>query len=212
MISLAKDNVTERLKALPDLQPPADAWQRVQARAKRDRRRIAWPVTAVATAAALGVIAFLVRPILQIDPTPVVQVAPVESRIVPGETAASAEDFDVRMLQRRSRQIEQMLQGMPVRAQIVRADTEGAIVELEDRIAAVDYELNMAALKRATEGVSPSGRVIRGGAERSRFDRVYEVQAVGAGAQRSRVLWQRRVELMDQLLQVRYVEAGAAPF
>jgi hypothetical protein len=145
----------------------------------------------VAAAAALGAVAFLARPIQQIEPVPV---ASVESLIVSDGTVASSEDSDVRILQSRSRQIEQMLRGLPPPAQIVHADTTGAIVELEDRIAAVDYELNMAALKRATGGAVSPGRSIPG------------------GPQGARVLWQRRVELMDQLLQVRYAEAGATPF
>ncbi len=184
------NDVTDRLKALPDLRPPTDAWERIRTRQKRDRRRIAWPVTAVA-AAALVAVAFLADPILQIEPDPV---APVESLIVRDDRAAASESSDVRRLQSRSRQIEQMLQGLPPPAQIVYADTAGAIVELEDRIAAVDYELNMAALKRATGAAVSPGRSIPG------------------GPQGARVLWQRRVELMGQLLQVRYAEAGATPY
>ncbi len=191
MNSETTNDVTERLSALPDLQPPADAWQRIRTRVQRDRRRIAWPVTAVAAAAALSGVAFLVRPVQQMEPAPNVS---VESLVVQDGRAAASASSDVRTLQRRSRQIERMLQGLPPPAQIVRADTEGAIVELEDRIAAVDYELNMAALKRATEAAVSPGRLLEG------------------GPQRSRVLWQRRVELMDQLLRVRYVEAGATPF
>lgn len=187
MNSTTTNDVTERLKALPDLRPPTDAWERIRTRQKRDRRRITWPVTAAA-AAALVAVAFLAGPIQQIEPVP------VESLIVRDDRAAASESSDVRRLQSRSRQIEQMLQGLPPPAQIVYADTAGAIVELEDRIAAVDYELNMAALKRATGGAVAPGRSIPG------------------GPQGARVLWQRRVELMGQLLQVRYAEAGATPF
>ena len=57
--------------------------------------------------------------------------------------------------------MERLLRGLPPRNQVVRVDVAGAIAELQDRIAVVDYELN---------------RAVQGRPERAQFHRALAVR------------------------------------
>jgi hypothetical protein len=87
--------------------------------------------------------------------------------------------------------MELLLRGLPPRGHLVRADTAGAIAELQDRIAAVDFELSRGGRAAAVPAGTTSTR-----------------WAPERGAT-SQDLWQERVDLMDRLVRVRYQEAGA---
>lgn len=186
------DDITALLRSLPDMKPPDDAWQRIRAAQPR-RYPFVWAAAALAACAALVALALgTTNPPIGPEPGP-----PAETYLVsssPVQSARQAEPVHVDELRRRSRHMERMLLGLPPRTHLVRADMEGAIAELQDRIAAVDYELNRGLDSRAS---SPSGTVRRWPAVRPAT---------------SRDLWRQRVELMDRLVRVRYAEAGAEAY
>ncbi len=195
--------VTELLRSLPDMRPPPDAWQRIVA-SRRSGHPLAWSAVALVACAALVAIVLLAR-----EPAPVassetflVATEPGSRRVQPAESQAmvAARSLDERDLRRRSRQMERLLSGLPPRTEVVQADVAGMITELQDRIAAVDYELNRQVLSDWSPAATnrwASERAIgtRGGS--------------GEPPPQPRDLWQERVELMDRLVRVRFAEAGA---
>lgn len=193
--------VTELLRSLPDMQPPEDGWTRI----RESQRRVhpyAWSGAALAAGVALFALFFVTRNDLPVEPLEMLVVTAERVPEIPASTASAAlERADVSELRRRSQQMERMLRGLPPRTQVVRADVAGAIAELQDRIAAVDYELN-----RVTRGRSSQPAVTRwpaGSAASTSRSRARPVP---------RELWRQRVDLMDRLVRARYVEAGAEAY
>lgn len=194
---------TELLRSLPDMRPPEDAWQKIL-RTQRRRMPLVWSGAALAACAALVAIVLITR-----DDAPA---APVETFVVSDDSSATRttplqvriagtkQSLNVAELRRRSRQMERMLSGLPSRNEVIRADVAGVVSELQDRIAAVDYELN-----RQTQGVPSQSATVRWPSAQPAATRAV-ARSMPAGP---RDLWRQRVELMDQLVRVRYVEAGA---
>jgi len=134
----------QALRELPELQPPPGSWQRIVAVSAATRRGFSRrTVTGLATAAAAALVAVVVISFGFPD------------RSQPGPQARVAQDFpatpDIEALRQRSRQLEQVLRSMPRGPVVRRVDTAGAIVELQDQIAVVDYRLNRA----GDAGISP---------------------------------------------------------
>jgi hypothetical protein len=187
-------DVTELLRSLPDMQPPAGSWEKLHA---RHRRHVPW----VWSSAALAACAALVAVVLLTRPEPPVETFLVQAERdvpIPANVRVADEASDLRALRQRSQQLERLLQGLPPRSRIVRVDTAAPITDLQDQLAAVDYELNRIALLQATAGQSAADR--DGGA-----------RAQGA-TQPPRELWRQRNALMDRLVHARFVEAGASAF
>lgn len=130
----------ERLTALTDPLPPADAWQRIAAASDRSLRRRRWlpaaglGLAATAAAAALLVFNLHVKPMSTRNDTAVVP---------PG----SSQPVDVNQLMAQSRYLERAVLKLdgPADSMAVSADTASTVAALEDRIALVDYEINSAA-------------------------------------------------------------------
>jgi hypothetical protein len=208
MIDATNRDVGQQLRELPDLRPPANAWARIAARARR-RRPLAWSGAALAAGAALFAIFMLVR---QEPPAASVETLLVDARPPVQEQVPSlrrdASGADVGALRRQSRSMERLLGGLPPRSAAGRADLAGAISDLQRRIAAVDYELNRVEQRRATRAPSALRRwpVEPRPADWPDGRQVAEVPVV------SRDLWQHRVELMDRLVRARFVEAGAEAY
>jgi len=188
---------------MPDLEPPADGWRRLAARQAR-LNRMRWGV-GLATAASVIVTVAAGFLIMQQREFAVMSTSPpiIESIIVSAPAVrpeAREVDAQVRAWQQRSQYMERLLSGLPARGRIAQADTAGVIAELEDRIAAVDYQLNRTGLNKTAR----SG----GGIERRQVP-VDGPRYQPAGASE---LWRRRVEFMDQLVRARYAETGATGF
>jgi len=184
-------DLTEQLRSLPDMEPPPGAWQRLRARLRR-RRPLAWATAALAACAGVVAVVLLMRGAPLIEPT------------LTEFVSTQADPAEVRDLRRRSQQMERLLRGLPPRRQVVRANVAGSIAELQDRIAAVDYELNRApppsvAVRRWPAGAAPSGFVP-------------SQQSGPAPTPPARDLWRQRVDLMDRLVRVRFEEAGAEAY
>lgn len=140
----------ERLRAglgdLPDTVPPRAVWHRIREQAEAEGllaesksvRRIRWFVGA-------GVAAAVALAVLRVPDA----VGPVSGEPGPDVTlrATPTHEQDLRVLMERSRQLEQFLRDVPYQPRVMRASTAATISNLEDRIAAIDYQLNNPAIR-----------------------------------------------------------------
>jgi hypothetical protein len=153
-----------RLKALPALRPSRDRWPQVQARLAAERRALklqrARRIAFVGLAAAASV-------------TLAVSVGGFDG---PASAAATTE---ISRAMERSRALEQALEYYNPEARVLDGRTARVAQEIEDRIAALDHELELL-------DVTPGG---------SRQTRQLE-------------LWQERVGLLDALVDVHVTRAS----
>lgn len=132
-----RDALRQGLDRLPDTTPPRALWERIRAQAeaeglvrmRRDFRN--WYAGAGLAAAVVMAVMLIPRP-----PQPEVFDATPDPRI-----ATTAENR-LQTLMVRSAQLEQNLRALPDEPSVVRAGTAATILELEDRIAAIDYQLS----------------------------------------------------------------------
>ncbi len=129
------------LRALPDTMPPRDVWSRIRRQAEaeglfkqsRARSHTAW-YAGVGLAAAALIAAIMV-------PGGPTVVGPKE--VVPQELPSNTTDLSkLVVLQAQSRQLERELRALPAEPRVARASTVATMSEIEDRIAAIDYQLN----------------------------------------------------------------------
>ena len=133
------------LDALPNTMPPRVVWQRIREQAEAEgliaakglRKRSTWYTGAGLAAAAL-IAAVMVPGLLQ---------GPGESgnSVVVPETVGADSPIPLTTLQTlmtESRQIESNLRALPDAPRVQRASTMATISDIEDRIAAIDYQLN----------------------------------------------------------------------
>jgi hypothetical protein len=195
--------VTDLLRTLPDMEPPADAWSRLRAAQQPSllsASRLVWPSVAAAACAAVIAVGLLVSNDASNTPVPLVA-ASASAADAMGERGVSvAQAADLHGLRRQSRQLELRLAGLPRRSQMVRADVAGMIAELQDQIAAVDYELQRTSSVSASTARWPSAAPA----------------AIYASDRAARYgpdeLWGRRVRLMSRLVSIRFAEAGVAAY
>jgi hypothetical protein len=131
------------LNALPDTMPPRVVWQRIREQAEAEgliaakglRKRSTWYMGAGLAAAALAA-AVIVPGLLQesTGPLPTVPDNVGTGTPVPLTT--------LQTLMTESREIESNLRALPNAPRVQRASTMATISDLEDRIAAIDYQLN----------------------------------------------------------------------
>ncbi len=130
------DELTDRLRALPELAPPADAWVRIAARVDRDgsRRRLhsAMPVIAVT-----GLLACVLIWVDRLRPSSGPNSSPVSTAVYGQDSARD----DLDRLRAHSRALEAQLRGLPARPRSVDAQTAAVIGRLEDHIAVLDHQL-----------------------------------------------------------------------
>lgn len=137
-----RERLAAALERLPDAPPPRDVWRRIRRQAEaegllhrpRVRRVSTWTVGG-SIAAALVLAVFLAPGLLQ-APEPVYSTEPQN----PPSNANAVNALQALMVE--SRQLERDLRALPERPRVVRAGTALTISELEDRIAAIDYQLN----------------------------------------------------------------------
>ena len=137
-----RDLLQQGLKGLPDVMPPRAVWQRIREQAEAEglirqgamRRPMNW-YGGVGLAAAVALAAVLV-PVMMNSPEPTITEPPLEQS---GNTVA-ANTLQSLMVQ--SRQLESDLRSLPDAPRVSQAGTVATISEIEDRIAAIDYQLN----------------------------------------------------------------------
>jgi hypothetical protein len=139
------------LAALPDTMPPRDVWRRIREqgeaegllRASRGSRQTSYWYAGIGVAAAALVAALMLPGILQ---GPDMTVVPMN----PG-TQAEARLSTLQTLMSESRELESTLRALPEAPVVQRASTMATITDLEDRISAIDYQLNDASIDMSDE-------------------------------------------------------------
>ena len=130
------------LNALPDTMPPRVVWQRIREQAEAEglirsktlNARSSWFAGAGLAAAAL-VAAIMLPGLLQ---------QPETMTVVPQNTPTNepAELTALQTLMTESRELESNLRALPDAPRVMRASTVATISDIEDRIAAIDYQLS----------------------------------------------------------------------
>jgi len=131
------------LKGLPEVLPPRAVWHGIREQAEAEgligktamRRPMTWH-GGVALAAAVALVAVLI---------PVMVNTPEPQGITEPPVTALSNDKQLNALQAlmvESRQLESDLRALPDEPRVRQAGTVATIADIEDRIAAIDYQLN----------------------------------------------------------------------
>ena len=133
--------LSEQLRSLPETVPPREVWMRIREQAEAEGLISRSPLTrrrsllAGAGIAASVVLAALYLPALLDSPEPRFSTVP-EAELTNTVPVNALEALMVE-----SRQLESDLRSLPEEPRVVRLGTQAAILELEDRISAIDYQL-----------------------------------------------------------------------
>ncbi len=127
------------LRKLPETMPPRAVWNRIREQAEAEgllqlpftRKRSTWYAgTGLAAAALLA--AVLLQSTVDLDGV-----------VVPQETLTNTVELsNLQTLMVQSRQLESDLRALPAEPRVARAGTVATISDIENRIAAIDYQLN----------------------------------------------------------------------
>jgi hypothetical protein len=129
------------LRDLPETMPPRNVWLKIREQAEAEglltqpaaRKHNKW-YAGVGLAAA-AVMAAVMMPGSQIETLP--------GDVVPQELPTNVSELsNLAYLQSYSRQLESDLRALPAEPRVARAGTVATMSEIEDRIAAIDYQLN----------------------------------------------------------------------
>ena len=140
-----RDALQRELRALPETMPPRAVWHRIREQAEaeglvrkpRSRRPSTWYVPG--GIAATFLLAALIVPKLMSGPeTPTAFPVTPDPEVLVGQNPPMTR---LQTLMVESRQLEEDLRAMPAEPSVVRAGTQAMILDLEDRIAAIDYQL-----------------------------------------------------------------------
>ena len=135
-------NLQQGLQALPDTMPPREVWSRIREQAlaegllveqKPAASRRGWYLGSGLAAAALIAAVMMAGPTAGPDP---------RDAVPQMETSNPSDLSALRALQVQSRALERDLRALPEQPSVARASTVATIAEIEDRIAAIDYQLN----------------------------------------------------------------------
>jgi hypothetical protein len=140
------------LNELPDAMPPRAVWLRIREQAEAEgllnqgpmRRPMSWH-SGIGLAAAVVLAAVLV---------PVMMNTPEPNAVTEPPVTALTNTVEVNALQAlmvESRQLESNLRSLPEEPKVRQAGTVATLSEIEDRIAAIDYELNDPAIQMTAE-------------------------------------------------------------
>jgi hypothetical protein len=143
-----RDALRQGLYALPETMPPRAVWHRIREQAEaeglishpRSRRPSTWYMGGGLAAAAMLVIVILPG---RIETPEVGTSTPTFATVPPVDQATIVPEVNaLQALMVESRQLETDLRSLPSEPRVVRAGTQATIIDLEDRIAAIDYQLS----------------------------------------------------------------------
>ncbi len=145
------------LNELPDTMPPRAVWHRIREQAEaegliskpRSRRPSTWYMGGGLAAAAMLVVVILPGRL----ETPEGGTSGSEGITVPPPAVATTQP-ELNVLQAlmvESRHLETDLRSLPNEPRVVRVGTQATIIEIEDRIAAIDYQLSDAEVQMTSE-------------------------------------------------------------
>ena len=148
-----RDLLQQELRGLPDIMPPRAVWQRIREQAEAEglvktgvmRRPMTWN-SGLGLAAAVALVALMV-PLMMSEPEQATITQPPAN--TQPSNAASVNALDALMVQ--SRQLEADLRAMPEQPRVGTAGTIATITEIENRIAAIDYQLNDPSIQMTEE-------------------------------------------------------------
>ena len=137
------DALRHQLHGLPDTMPPRAVWHRIREQAEAEglitrpaaRRPSTWYIGG-SLAAAIVVAVLMVPGIFEEEPV----VYPTTPDNV--GTSSPIRLNTLQTLMTESRELESNLRDLPDKPRVMRAGTAATIVDIEDRIAAIDYQLN----------------------------------------------------------------------
>lgn len=145
-----RDSLQQKLRELPDTMPPRAVWQRIEEQARAEglvgRRPIPESVRWLAGAGIAAAVVMVVLNLPLTDPGLGTgeQVVDGGGHTVPeyDETADQMRLASINALMVQSQLLERDLMRLPTQPQVMRASTAATIEDLENRIAAIDYQLN----------------------------------------------------------------------
>jgi hypothetical protein len=137
------DALRQGLRGLPDTMPPRAVWHRIREQAEAEglitrpaaRRPSTWYVGG-SLAAAIVVAVLMVPGMFEQEPV----VYPTTPENVGSSSPIQLNTLQTLMTE--SRELESDLRDLPGKPRVMRAGTAATIANLEDRIAAIDYQLN----------------------------------------------------------------------
>ena len=138
-----RDALRDGLHGLPDTMPPRAVWHRIREQAEAEvlihrpagRRPSTWYLGgSLAAAVVLGV--FIVPGLFN---SPETEFPTIPTNGVSNPPVALT---TLQTLMTESRELENDLRDLPAEPRVMRAGTAATIADLEDRIAAIDYQLN----------------------------------------------------------------------
>ena len=140
------------LHELPDAMPPRAVWQRIREQAEAEgllkQRPMRRPMTwhgGIGLAAAVVLAAVLV-PVMMNTPEPTAVTEPPMTALT-NQVQVNA----LQALMVESRQLESDLRALPAEPRVRQAGTVATMSDIEDRIAAIDYQLNDPAVQMTDE-------------------------------------------------------------
>lgn len=174
---------TQQLHVLPQLEPPADAWEQIAARlpGATPRARPWWQQRATVAAMASGVVVMTVALLwagAMPDRATTVQAVPAQQSKTAPQTAQGP--AYTRQLMAVSRQLEAKLASLPQRPAVERPAMAVTVDNIEQRLQWLDWQTS-----------APEGEL---------------------SAEQIQTLWTERVTLMDSLVKLRYVESDYVTF
>ena len=136
-----RDLLQRELLALPDVMPPREVWHRIREQAEAEgligrtplRRPMTWH-GGLGLAAAVALVAVMV-PFMMQAPTSV-----TEPPLTGPTNLIEVNALQALMVE--SRQLESDLRSLPAEPRVMQAGTVATISDIEDRVAAIDYQLN----------------------------------------------------------------------
>ena len=137
-----------KFRALSDTPPSREVWQRIDAQARAEGLFQGRYFETVKWLSGTGIAAAVVLAVLNF-PTDSPLSPPIEGSFpdTPDVAVDNSVPSSLNVLQAQSQQIERDLRALPGQPRLVRASTAATIVELEDRIAIIDYRLNHPAVR-----------------------------------------------------------------
>jgi hypothetical protein len=137
-----------KFRALSDTPPSREVWQRIDAQARAEGLFQGRYFETVKWLSGTGIAAAIVLAVLNF-PTDSPLSPPIEGSFpdTPDVAVDNSVPSNLNVLQAQSQQIERDLRALPGQPRLVRASTAATIVELEDRIAIIDYRLNHPAVR-----------------------------------------------------------------
>ena len=142
-----RDALRAGLYGLPDTMPPRAVWHRIREQAEaeglisrpRAQRPSSWYMGGGLAAAAMLVIVILPG---RLETPEVESTAQTFTAVPPNEALTNVSVNALQALMVESGQLESDLRSLPDQPRVVRAGTQVTIIELEDRISAIDYQLS----------------------------------------------------------------------